>query len=53
MHVFAEALTDDQPWVRDIALHSIACEPCKEGELCVRDTVPHVIRVLAQDPSHG
>jgi len=48
--VFAEALRDDAPMVRDLALHSITCEPCKEGDLCVADVVPHVIRVLEEDP---
>jgi len=48
--VFAQALHDGAHPVRDMALHSIACEPCKEGELCVADTVPHVVHVLRHDP---
>jgi HEAT repeat protein len=51
MAVFAEALHDDVPAVRDLALHSIACEPCKDGELCVADAVPPVVRVLEADPA--
>lgn len=49
-HVFAQALHDGAHLVRDMALHSIACEPCKEGELCVADTVPHIVDVLRHDP---
>jgi hypothetical protein len=48
--VFAEALHDEVPHVRDLALHSIACEPCKQGDLCVADVVPRVITVLTNDP---
>ena len=50
MSVFATALTDEVPIVRDVALHSIACEPCKDGELCVADAVTPVVRLLAGDP---
>jgi len=51
MEVFAKALADAEPLVRDLALHSIACESCKQEELCVVDTVPHVIQVLMSDSS--
>jgi HEAT repeat protein len=50
MAIFATALLDDVPIVRDSALHGLTCEPCKDGELCVTDTVPHVIRILEADP---
>lgn len=50
MPVFAQAMTDPDAMVRDSALHSIACEPCKEGDLCVADAAPHVIQLLANDP---
>jgi hypothetical protein len=50
MAVFAEALNDGVAVVRDAALHSIACEPCKDGELCVTDVVPLVIDLLESDP---
>jgi hypothetical protein len=50
MDVFTQALTDEVPFVRDLALHSIACEPCKGGELCVADALPPVVRVLREDP---
>lgn len=44
--VFAEALQDPSPLVRDLALHSITCEGCKDGDLCVTDVVPHVINLV-------
>ena len=50
MPVFAQAMTDDVDFVREIALHSLACEGCKEGELCVADVVPPLVRVLEHDP---
>lgn len=40
------ALLADIQW----ALHSIACEPCKQADLCVADVVPPVIAVLHSDP---
>jgi HEAT repeat protein len=49
--VFAEALHDPVDFVRNAALHSIACESCRTAELCVADVVPDVVAVLAQDPS--
>jgi HEAT repeat protein len=49
--VFAAALHDPVDFVRDSALHSIACESCKVGELCATDVVPALIEVLEHDPS--
>jgi hypothetical protein len=46
--VFAAALADP---VRNMALHSIACERCRSEELCLTDVVPALIRVLETDPS--
>lgn len=51
MRVFAEALRDPIDFVRNVALHSIACESCKDEELCVADVVPGLMQVLDQDPS--
>jgi hypothetical protein len=50
MHVFARALSDEADVVRDVALHSIACESCKSEELCPADVVPALCRVLDSDP---
>src|SRR3954464_6191861 len=50
MPVFAQAIEDAVDFVREIALHSLACEGCKEGELCVADVVPPLVRVLEHDP---
>jgi len=51
MAVFAAALHDPVDFVRNIALHSIACEPCKSQALCVTDVVPALIDVAQRDPS--
>ena len=51
MATFAEALHDPEERVRLVALHSIACESCKEEDLCVVDVVPDLIEVLQTDPS--
>lgn len=51
--VFAQALHDVVPHVRAMALHGIACEPCKEGDLCVADVVPPIVDVLRADPDAG
>ena len=50
IEVFAQALTDEVSYVRDLALHSIACEPCKQGDVPIADVVPPVIAVLTDDP---
>jgi HEAT repeat protein len=49
--VFAAALHDPVDFVRNAALHSIACETCRTEELCVADVVLDVIGVLDHDPS--
>jgi hypothetical protein len=49
--VFVEALHDPVDFVRNAALHSIACESCRTAELCVVDVVPCVVGVLERDPS--
>src|SRR4051795_5945288 len=51
MPVFAAALRDPVDFVRNIALHSLACEACKSEELCPADVVPSVVEVLEHDPS--
>jgi HEAT repeat protein len=50
MPVFARAIRDQVDFVRDMALHSLACEGCKKDELCVADVVPPLILVLEEDP---
>ena len=49
-HVFVSALDDEADAVREIALHSLACETCKQGALCLADVVPALVRVLESDP---
>lgn len=48
--VFALALQDRFAPVRNMALHSIACETCRTEALCVADVVPRLIDVLTGDP---
>ena len=50
MAVFAAGLKDPSVQVRGMALHSIACETCKSGELCVTDVVAGLVEVLESDP---
>jgi hypothetical protein len=49
MGVFSAALRDPIDFVRNIALHSLACESCKTDELCVAEVVPSLIDVLERD----
>jgi HEAT repeat protein len=49
--VFSAALHDPVDFVRNAALHSIACESCRTTALCVADVVPGVVAVLEADPS--
>jgi HEAT repeat protein len=49
--VFADALHDPVDFVRNAALHSIACESCRTADLGVSDVVPGVVGVLENDPS--
>lgn len=51
MAVFAQALHDPIDFVRNVALHSLACETCKAGDLCAADVVPGLIDVLEHDRS--
>lgn len=50
-----ERLEDPEPSVRGRALHSLACERCKEGECRPNEEMflPTVLRMLEQDPSPG
>lgn len=50
MHVFVRALEDSADPVREVALHSLACEACKEHDLRPADVVPALARVLESDP---
>jgi hypothetical protein len=51
MEVFAAALQDPVDFVRNLALHSLACETCKSEQLCAADVVPGLVRLLESDPS--
>lgn len=51
MPVFTAALRDPIDFVRNVAIHSLACEACKSEALCVADVVPGLIAVLHGDPS--
>jgi len=44
-------LTDPHSKVRLWAVHSIACEHCKEGVSCPVDVVPHLVERIREDPS--
>ena len=46
-HTFLAALGDPVTFVREAALHGLACERCRAAELCVADVVPVLSRVLA------
>lgn len=47
--VFLAALDDPVAPVREVALHSLACERCRSEAVCISDVVPRVIRVLNED----
>jgi hypothetical protein len=49
VNTFREALADPVPRVRQVALHGLACERCRESELCVADLVPTLIGTLKGD----
>jgi hypothetical protein len=51
MAVFAQGLQDPVDFVRNAALHSLACETCKTEDLCPADVVPGLIDVLEHDRS--
>jgi hypothetical protein len=48
---FRAALADPVPKVRLVALHGLACERCRTGEVCVDDVVRDVLRTLRDDAS--
>lgn len=48
--VFLTALADPVGPVRAIALHGLACEPCRTEELCAADVGPTVASLLERDP---
>ena len=50
MAVFAASLRDPVAFVRTMALHSLACESCKAGDLCAGDVVPGLLEVFEGDP---
>jgi hypothetical protein len=50
-HPFLAALDDPVTFVREMALHGLACEQCRAAELCVAEVVPVLSRVLATDAS--
>ena len=49
--IFRAALKDPVPRVRQIALHGLACERCRESELCVADVAADLMATLETDPS--
>jgi hypothetical protein len=51
MEVFAAALNDPIDFVRNAALHSLACESCKVGPVCAADVLPSLTAVLTSDAS--
>ena len=51
VHVFLAALHDPVAPVREIALHGLSCERCREAALCVPDVVPELLAALAREPS--
>jgi hypothetical protein len=51
MAVFAKALRDPIDFVRNAAMHSLACESCKTAQMCAADVVPGLIEVLEDDPN--
>jgi HEAT repeat protein len=51
MAVFSKALHDPVDFVRNIAVHSLACESCKTGALIPEDVVPGLVEVLEHDTS--
>jgi hypothetical protein len=51
MAIFAQALHDPVDFVRNAALHSLACETCKTDQLCAADVVSGLTEVLDHDRS--
>jgi hypothetical protein len=49
VETFRRALRDPVSFVRESALHGIACERCRHEEICVSDMVGDLVRLLASD----
>jgi HEAT repeat protein len=47
---FRRALRDPVPSVREGALHGLACERCRDGDICITDVVTDLVEILASDP---
>jgi HEAT repeats len=48
---FHRALRDPVSFVRESALHGLACERCRYEAICVTDVVADLIEMLVSDPS--
>jgi hypothetical protein len=48
---FRGALRDPIASVRAGALHGLACETCRDGDICVTDVVTDLVEILASDPN--
>jgi hypothetical protein len=48
--VFSAALEDPVDFVRNLALHSLACTSCKLEPLDTTDVVPRLVQVISSDP---
>jgi len=48
---FRQALRDPVAFVRESALHGIACERCRYGEICIADVVTDLVEMLVSDPN--
>jgi HEAT repeat protein len=46
---FRRALRDPVPSVREGALHGLACERCRDEDICVTDVVTDLVEMLAAD----
>jgi hypothetical protein len=49
--IFRRALRDPVASVREGALHGLACERCRHGDICVADVVTDLVEILASDPN--
>ena len=50
-NIFRRALHDPVASVRESALHGLACERCRNEEICVSDVVTDLADILASDQS--
>ena len=48
--VFGAALEDPVDFVRNLAMHSLACTSCKVEALDTAQVVPELVRVIGSDP---